>query len=142
MNAIRGLVAVIGALAVTRLLVQPLEITLVNALAQQPLNTPGDVAAVLNSPLMMAARPFYTGAAAILGGYVAARIAAHDPMRYTMVAAAFQAIVLIWGFAAGYALPTPIWMRCALVVVSTMGLLAGGAVRSAVAALPQGPRGE
>jgi hypothetical protein len=36
MNAIRGLVAVIAALAVTRLLVQPLEITLVNALAQQP----------------------------------------------------------------------------------------------------------
>ena len=142
MNAIRGLVAVIGALAVTRLLVQPLEITLVNALAQQPLNTPGDFAAVLNSPLMMAARPLYTGVAAILGGYVAARIAAHDPMRYTMVAAAFQAIVLIWGFAAGYALPTPIWMRCALVVVSTMGILAGGAVRSAVAALPQGPRGE
>jgi len=142
MNAIRGLVAVIGALAVTRLLVQPLEITLVNALAQQPLNTPGDFAAVLNSPLMMAARPLYTGVAAILGGYVAARIAAHDPMRYTMVAAAFQAIVLIWGFAAGYALPTPIWMRFALVVVSTMGILAGGAVRSAVAALPQGPRGE
>jgi hypothetical protein len=142
MNAIRGLVAVIGALAVTRLLVQPLEVTLVNALAQQPLNTAGDFAAVLNSPLMMAARLFYTGVAAILGGYVAARIAAHDPMRYTMVAAAFQAIVLIWGFAAGFALPTPIWMRLALVVVSTTGILAGGAVRSAVAALPQGPRGE
>ena len=142
MNAIRGLVAVIGALAVTRLLVQPLEITLVNALAQQPLNTPADFASILNAPLMMAARLFYTGAAAILGGYVAARIAVHDPMRYTMVAAAFQAIVLIWGFAAGYALPTPIWMRLALVIVSTMGILAGGAVRSAVAALPQGPRDE
>ena len=44
MNAIRGLVAVIDALAVTRLLVQPLEITPVNALAQQPLHTPGDFA--------------------------------------------------------------------------------------------------
>ena len=142
MNAIRGLVAVIGALAVTRLLVQPLEITLVNALAQRPLHTAGDVAAVLNSPLMMAARLFYTGVAAILGGYVAARIAAHDPMRYTMVAAAFQAIVLIWGFAAGYALPTPVWMRMALVAVSALGILAGGAVRSAVAALPPRPQEE
>jgi hypothetical protein len=142
MNAVRGLVAVIGALAVTRLLVQPLEMTLVNALAQQPLRTAGDFAAVLNSPLMMAARLFYTGVAAILGGYVAARIAAHDPMRYTMVAAAFQAIVLIWGFAAGYALPTPILMRLALVTVSTMGILAGGGVRSAVASLPQRPRDE
>jgi hypothetical protein len=63
-------------------------------------------------------------------------------MRYTRVAAAFQAIVLIWGFAAGYALSTPIWMPLALVVVSTMGILAGGAVRSAVAALPLRPRGE
>ena len=142
MNAIRGLVAVIGALAVTRLLVQPLEITLVNALAQQPLNTPADFAAVLNSPLMMAARLFYTGVAAILGGYVAARIAAHDPMRYTIVAAVFQAIVLIWGFAAGYALPTPVWMQVALVAVSTLGILAGGAVRSAVAALPRSAQRE
>jgi hypothetical protein len=116
--------------------------TLVNALAPQPLQTAGDIAAVLNSPLMMAARLFYTGVAAILGGYVAARIAAHDPMRYTMVAAAFQAIVLIWGFAAGYALPTPIWMRIALVAVSALGILAGGAVRSAVAALPPRPQEE
>jgi hypothetical protein len=142
MSAIRGLVAVIGALAVSRLLVQPLEITLVNVLAQQPLNTPGDFAAVLNSPVMMTARLLYTGVAAILGGYVAARIAAHDPMRYTIIAAAFQAFVLIWGFAAGYALPTPIWMRLALVVVSTMGIVAGGSVRSAVAALPPGRRDE
>jgi len=136
MNAIRGLVAVIGGLAITRLLVQPLEVTLVNALAQQPLRTAGDFAAVLNSPPMMVARLLYTAVASILGGYVAARIAAHDPMRYTMVAAAFQAIVLVWGFAAGYALPTPIGMRVALVVVSSLGILAGGAVRSAVAALP------
>jgi hypothetical protein len=142
MNVIRGLVAVIGALAVTRLLVQPLEITLVHALAQKPLDTPDDFAAVLNFPLMMAARLLYTGVAAILGGYVAARIAAHDPMRYTIAAAVFQAIVLIWGFAAGYALPTPIWMQLALVTVSTLGILAGGAVRSAVAALPQSPQRE
>jgi hypothetical protein len=136
MNVLRGVVAAIGGLAVARLLVQPLEITLVNAVAQQPLQTVADFAAVLNSPAMMAARLFYTGVAAILGGYVAARIATRDPMRYTAVAAAFQAIVLIWGFASGYALPTPVWMRIALVVVSALGILGGGAVRSAVAALP------
>jgi hypothetical protein len=142
MKAIRGLVAVIGGLAVTRILVQPLEITLVNAFAGQPLRSAADFAAVLNTPGMMAARLFYTCVAAILGGYVAARIAAHDPMRYTAVAAAFQAIVLTWGFAAGYALPTPLWMRIALVVVSTLGMLAGGGVRAAVAALPGATRKE
>ena len=142
MNAIRGPVAVIGALAVTRLLVQPLAITLVNVLAQQPLHAAGDFAAVLNSPVMMAARLMYTGVAAILGGHVAARIAAHDLMRYTMVAAAFHAIVLIWGFAAGYALPTLIRMRLALVAVSTMGIFAGRAARSAVATLPPRPQDE
>ena len=56
--------------------------------------------------------------------------------------AAFQAIVLIWGFAAGLALPTPIWMRLALAAVSTLGTLAGGAVRSAVASLPPRPLDE
>lgn len=136
MNTIRGLVAVIGGLAVTRLLVQPLEITFVNALSGQPVQTASDFAAVLNSPSMMVARVLYTGVAAILGGYVTARIAIHDPVRYTMIAALFQAIVLVVGFAAGYALPTPLAMQVALVVSSTLGILAGGAVRSAVAALP------
>jgi hypothetical protein len=142
MNTLRGLVAVIGGLTVTRLLVQPLEITLVNALAQQPLSSPGDIAAVLNSPAMMVARLLYTGVASILGGYVTARVAAHDPMRYTIIAAAFQALVLIWGFAAGYAPPTPMVMRIGLVVCSTLGMLAGGSIRAAVAALPSNRRSE
>src|SRR5215510_11128244 len=99
MNTTRGLVAVIGGLAVTRLLVQLLEVTLVNALAgQQPLQTAEDFAAVLNAPAIMVARLLYTGVAATLGGYMVARIALHDPMRYTVIAAALQAIVLIWGF--------------------------------------------
>ena len=140
MKVVRGLVAVIGGLAVTRLLVQPLEVTLVNALAQQPLRTPVDVAAVLNSPSMMVARVLYTGLAAILGGYVTARIAVHDPMRYTIIAAIFQAIVLVAGFVSGYALPTPLAMQAALVISSSLGILAGGAVRSAVAALPSNRR--
>jgi len=142
MKAIRGLVAVIGGLAVTRLLVQPLEVTLVNALAQQPLRTPDDVAAVLNRPSVMVARVLYTGLAAILGGYVTARIAVHDPMRYTVVAAIFQAVVLVAGFVSGIALPTPLAMQAALVVSSSLGILAGGAIRAAVAALPSNRRNE
>jgi hypothetical protein len=142
MSYVRGLVAVIGGLAVIRLLVFPLEMTLVNALAVQPLNNDAAVAAAFNSPAMMIARPLYTGVAAILAGYLAARIAAHDPMRYTVITAVFQAIVLIWGFAAGYAPPIALWMRIALVVVSTAGILSGGAVRSAVAALPSNRRNE
>jgi len=136
MDVIRGLVAVLGGLAVTRLLTLPLEITLVNALAQQPVQTAGEFAAVLNSPAMMVARILYTTVAAILGGYITARIAAHDPMRYTLIAAAFQSMSLIAGFAAGYAVPSPLWIRVVLVIVSTGGIVAGGAVRAAVAALP------
>ena len=142
MNTLRGLVAVVGGLAVTRLIVQPLEITLVNALAPQPPQTAADVVAVLNAPIMMAARVVYTGVGAILGGYLTARIAGHDPMRYTMIAALFLALILIVGFASGYEPATPVWIRVALVFVSTGGMLAGGAVRSAVAALPQTPRTE
>jgi hypothetical protein len=59
-----------------------------------------------------------------------------------MVAALFLALILTVGFASGYEPATPIWIRVALVVVSSGGLLAGGAVRSAVAALPQVPRTE
>src|SRR4029077_2037768 len=85
MNTLRGLIAVVGGLTITRLIVQPLEITLVNALAPQPPQSAADVAAVLNAPLMMAARVVYTGVGAILGGYLTARIAGHDPMRYTII---------------------------------------------------------
>jgi hypothetical protein len=140
MNVIRGLVAVIGGLAVTSFLVQPLEITLANAVAGQPLRTAEDFAAALNSPAMMVARVLYTGVAAVLGGYVTARVAAHDPMRYTIIAAIFQAIVVFAGFAAGYAISTPLVMRIALVLSSTLGILGGGSIRAAVAALPSNRR--
>jgi len=142
MNTLRGLIAVVGGLAITRLIVQPLEITLINVLAPQPPQTAAEVAAVLNLPLMMAARVVYTGVGAILGGYLTARIAGHDAMRYTMVTALFLALILTVGFASGYEPTTPVWIRVALVVVSAGGLLAGGAVRAAVAALPQAPRTE
>ena len=56
--------------------------------------------------------------------------------------AVFMASALAWGFAAGQALPTLIWMRVGLVVVSALGMLAGGAVRAAVAALPLAARNE
>ena len=55
--------------------------------------------------------------------------------------AVFMAKVLAWGCAAGQALPTLIWMRVGLVVVSA-SILAGGTVRSAVAALPPAARNE
>jgi hypothetical protein len=137
MNVFRGLVAVIAGLVVTRLLVPPLEITLANALAQQPLRTTEDLAAALNTPVLMVARVLYNGVGALLGGYVTARVAAHDPMRYTMVAAAFQALLLTWAFVTGNAPPMPLWLRIALGVVSTVAIVAGGGVRAAVAALPQ-----
>lgn len=108
MNVIRGLVGVIAGLAVWAALIRVLETALAGALAQQPLSTPEAHAAIAISPAMMVSRPVYSAFVAMPGGYVVARIAAHDPLRYATIAAMFQALILIVGFSAGQGQPVPL----------------------------------
>jgi hypothetical protein len=134
-NLIRGLVAVAVGLAITLVFVQVLESTLATALAGHPLQSLDEYALVLNTAPILAVRFLFTTVVSILGGYVCAKIAAHDELRYTAIAATVRATMLIWAMVAGYLPAMPIWMFVPLLAVSTAGMLGGAAVRAAAASI-------
>lgn len=135
MNVVRGFVAVIVGLAIALVFVQLLESTLANATSPSPPQSLDELAAVLNTPAMMVVRTVLTTLVSLLGGYVCAKIAAHDELRYTAIAAIFRAMILIWAAMTGNAPATPAWLFVPLLAVTTAAMLAGGAVRAAAASI-------
>ena len=134
MSVLRGLVGVLVALAVSVGFVQLLELMLANAIAGRALQSLGDYAVVLNAWPILAMRLVISSLMALLGGYVCAKLAEHDGMRYTMIAVLFRLIAVVGGNAAGYMPRTPVWTLAVLLTVSSAAMLAGGAVRAAAAA--------
>ena len=143
-NPLRSAAAVIGGVALISLIVEPLEFTLVNAIADQPIQDMAGYFAVRNRPGMLAAKLVYNTLAAILGGYMTARIAQTEELKHGALAAAVQTTALIWGFTAGeYASAMPVWMRIAIVLVMGPAMMAGAWIRAQAAAmLDNAPRGE
>jgi hypothetical protein len=134
-NIVRGFVAVIVGLAITLVFVQLLESTLANAMALSPPQSLDEYAVILNTPAMMVIRVVFTALVSVLGGYVCAKIAAHDELRYTAIAATVRAAMLVWAAMTGRGPATPSWLFVALLAVSTVAMLAGGAVRAAAASI-------
>jgi hypothetical protein len=129
------LIGVLVALAVTVGFVQFLELMLANTLAGHPLQSIAEYAVVLNTVPMMVARLLITSLLAILGGYLCAKIAEHEEMRYTLIAAIFRVIAIVFGDVQGYIPPTPAWMLAVILIISTLAMLAGGGVRAAAASI-------
>lgn len=135
MNLIRGFVAVAVGLAITLVFVQMLEAMLAVALAGHPLASVDEYAPILTTTPILVARFLFTTFVAILGGYVCAKIAAHDELRYATIAVIFRAMMLIWAFVTGLLPATPIWMFVPLLAVSSAGMMGGAAVRAAAASI-------
>jgi hypothetical protein len=134
MTVLRGLVGVLVGLAVSVGVVQFLELMLANAIAGRPLQSMGDYAVVLNALPVLGIRLVVTSFLALLGGYLCAKLAEADEMRYTLMAAIFRILAIAGGSAAGYMPPTPVWALAVLLTVSTGAMLGGGAIRAAAAA--------
>ena len=134
MSVLRGLTGVLIGLAVTVGFVQFLELMLANALAGRALQSMDDYALVLNSLPVLAIRLVVASFVGLLGGYLCAKLAEHDEMRYTLIAVVFRLIAVVGGNAAGYMPRTPARALAVLLTVSTAAMLAGGAVRAAAAA--------
>ena len=142
-NPLRTALAVIGGVALISLTVEALEFTLVNAAADEPIRDMARYFAVRNSPGMLAGKLVYNTLAALLGGYMTAKIAGSEEMKHGALGAAVQTTALIWGFTAGeYASFTPAWMRVALVVVTGPAMLAGAWVRAQAAQISDNPSRE
>jgi hypothetical protein len=134
MNVLRGLIGVLVGLGVSVGFVQLLELMLANVVAGRPLQSMEDYAVVLNAVPVLAIRTVVTSFVALLGGYLCAKLAEADEMRYTLIAVIFRILAIAGGNAAGYMPRTPVWTLAVLLTVSTGAMLAGGAVRAAAAA--------
>jgi hypothetical protein len=131
MTVLRGLIGVLIGLAVSVGFVQFLEEILANAIAARPLQSMEDYAGVLNALPILGIRLAVTSFVALLGGYLCAKLAEADEMRYTLIAVIFRILAIAGGSAAGYMPRTPVWALAVLLTVSTGAMLAGGAIRAA-----------
>ena len=127
-------------LAVSVGVAQFLELMLANALAGRPLQSMVEYAVVLNTLPVLAVRILVASFVSLLGGYLCAKLAEADEMRYTLIAVIFRILAIAGGSAAGYMPPTPAWALALLLTVSSGAMLAGGAVRAAAAAARRGMR--
>jgi hypothetical protein len=134
MTVLRGLVGVLVGLAVSVGFVQFMELMLANAIAGRPLQSMEDYAVVLNALPVLGIRLVVTSFLALLGGYLCAKLAEAEEMRYTLIAAIFRILAIAGGSAVGYMPRTPVWALALLLTVSTGAMLGGGAIRAAAAA--------
>jgi len=130
-NPVRSVIAVLGGLAVTSLVTEALEFTLVTAASGGTITDMNGYFQVRNRPTILVAKLVYNTLAGVLGGYLAAKVAGTRELLHGGAAAALQTAALIWGFTAGeFAAFTPIWMRIALVLLTGPAMLAGASVRA------------
>ena len=134
MDMIRSVIAVLAGMGLVSILVEVLEFTLVNAVAGGTVTDMTSYFAVRNRPVMLGAQLGYTSVAAILGGYLTARVAGNREVLHGGVAAALKTVALVWGFTLGeFAGSTPAWMRIALLLATGPAMLAGASVRARAA---------
>ncbi|MBI3048923.1 MAG: hypothetical protein HYY76_11515 [Acidobacteria bacterium] len=134
MNPVRSLVAVLGGILLISVVVEVLEFTLVNARAGGAIADMPQYFAVRNQPMMLGAKLVYNTLAAVLGGYMTAKVAGSRERLHGGAAALVQTAALIWGFTAGeYAAFTPVWTRVALVAVTGPAMLVGASIRGRAA---------
>ena len=130
-NPVRSIIAVLGAFGLIALVTEALEFTLVSAASGGSITDMASYLAVRNRPGLLAAKIAYTGAAGILGGYMAAKVAGTREMLHGGIAAALQTATLLWAFTAGeFAGSTPLWAKAALVAVTGPAMLAGASIRA------------
>jgi hypothetical protein len=138
-TVLRGLIGVLVGLAISVGFVQILELMLANAIAGRPLQSMDDYAVVLNTLPVLGIRLVVTSFVALLGGYICAKLAEADEMRYTLIAVIFRILAIAGGNAAGYMPRTPVGALATLLTISTGAMLAGGAIRAAAIAAVRNP---
>ncbi len=123
------------ALAMSVGFVQFLERILGDALAGHALHSMEEYALILNAPGVVAARVLISSFMALLGGYLCAKFAETDEMRYTLIAVIFRVIVFVGFNRSPYMPPTPVLALALLLTISSGTMMLGGAIRAAAAAV-------
>jgi len=125
----RSGIAVLAGLLIFYVLYGMLETTLVRATAGAPIEDLAAYLAVRNRPLMVTAQFLIVPLAALLAGYMTAKIAGAREMVHGGAAALLVAAALIRNFMTADAAPRSIALRAALVVLAAGALSTGAYVR-------------
>lgn len=126
MRMLRSILACGFGLVVISLIVESLEFGLV-ALRNRGVTTDPEVYfSVRNQPAILAAKLVYNTAAAIVGGFVAARLAGRAAVVHGIVLAVVQTIAFGWALAnPALRRSTPDWMWACLIVLTFAGIIIG-----------------
>ena len=126
MQALRSVLAVFAGLVLISLIVEPLEFGLVTVVNGELTTDPDRYLRVRNTPAFLAAKVVYNTAAAIVGGWVTARLARRAPLAHGLVLAVIQTAAFGWALATpALRRSTPGWMWACLIVVTFAGIMAG-----------------
>lgn len=128
-NAVRGITAVLGALVVFSAITQLLEYTLVSAAGGDTVKDMASYLAVLSRTPLLAAKAVGTLMAALLAGYMTAKIAQTHELMFGGIAAAAETCSLVYGLTMGEYVALPLWIRALLIVTTGPAMMAGAWVR-------------
>ena len=108
---------------------QTLERTLVLALAQAPVKDEASYLAVRNRPVVLAITVITHGFAALLTGYVLAKMAGTREVHHAAATAGLFIIAMIGASAAPNVMLPPVWARMVMLAITPPALIAGAYVR-------------
>jgi hypothetical protein len=125
----RSVVVVLAAMLLLGFIDQTLEQTLVMALANAPVKDEASYIAVRNRPQVLAALVATHAIAALLTGYVLAKLAGSHEVQHAAATAALVTLLLVAASMAPNVLVPPLWVRVAMGVVTPPALIAGAYIR-------------
>jgi hypothetical protein len=129
-DAVRSVIAVLGAIVVAQVLPELLETVLVRAAADGPLPDVTAYFTVRNQPRILVAKVVSTIFTSILAGYFAGRLAGSLELGHAGIAGILQTATLAWGFTMGeYAAATPPVVRIAIVAITAPAMVVGAWIR-------------
>ncbi len=135
MNPVRSAIAVLSGVAIVSLVVEPLELTLVRAVADGPITNEAEYFAIRNRPGILVVKIVSTTLAGILAGYVTAKVAGTNEMTHASFAASLQTLALVNGMLSGpSASSTPVWVWIGLILLTGPAILLGASIRAAARA--------
>lgn len=126
-NPMRTAIAALGGFLLLFVLGQALELALVNAMAGEPLPNTEAYLAVRNRTGVFAGVLASNVVAALLAGYVTAKVAGAAELSHAGLAAALFTWAINTGESAAI---TPVWMRLAMVALTAPAMLVGASIRA------------
>ncbi len=125
----RSIGAIVASLLIVAFIDQTLERTLVMAMANAPIKDQQSYLAIRNQTSVLTIIIVTHAMAALLTGYVLARLAGSHEVQHAAVAAAFVTLLLIGASANPNVLVPPLWVRLTMAVVTLPAMITGAYIR-------------